>query len=438
MKYLSKENIVRMLMYLCLLLVTFNIEIFNVSFLDFQISLFRILICITIILGLIFKFREIFKIDNSIKYYVLFMVVWVLYAVVSGIWSKDKYEWFQTIYFLFLGLSTLVLFNKYITNRKYLLNCFYSLSFATIIHIVIGLNEYIFQNYWFIKDEYLLKYMYNRWPVSTFTNTNNYAFYLGLSLCVLLFVIKFSKNIWIKRIYFFISILTILLIATTSSRGVILALIFSIIFLLLNKHVFYNAKRELKFIYISLFSMLLFSVVFLCVIAFTNVDYFQSPNNSNSIRLNLSFNSIYFLIKSSFIGVGAGNFEFYLINNAIFDTNGIINSHNWWFEILSEYGIIIFSGYILYIINIYKSTQGIVKTKYRYDYQYITLLFLSIFSIGCISPSSILSMEWMWLLMNVVIVGISISQMEDNYEDIVINEKYNDYWWGSKSSNISS
>jgi len=46
-----------------------------------------------------------------------------------------------------------------------------------------------------------------------------------------------------------------------------------------------------------------------------------------SARLNIMRNGIYFLLSKSVFGVGAGNFEYYMKNFAVYNTKGIINSH---------------------------------------------------------------------------------------------------------------
>ncbi len=420
----SKEKFVRLLIYSCLFLVTFSIEFLSINILNFQVSFFRIMISITVFFGIIFKIKEIIKIDKSLWYYFVFMICWIAYAIVSILWVMNKFEWFQTIYFISLGLLSLWIFYKYITNKKYLFNSFMFFSFSGIIHVLIGLNEVFFKNYLFIKEEYLQKYMYNNWPVSTFTNTNNYAFYLGLSLCVFFFIFKYTKKVSVKLFYFIVSIVALLLVCSTESRGVVLALIVGISFLLLNKHALYNKTKQFNIILVSSAMVFLSLVIILSVVAFNNVEHFQNQLESNSIRLNLTFNSFYLTIKSYFIGVGAGNFEYYITNYALFETAGIVNSHNWWLEILTEYGIIIFLGYIQFIIFLYIETQK----RYKYDkfvdeFQYITTFFLVVFSIGCVSPSSILEMQWLWGMFAVIIAGVKIcSNYEvDKGENLIFN-----------------
>lgn len=430
------EKIVRVLIYICLCLCTFNVSIFSFELLSVQVSLFRLLIVITLLLGLILQIKYLFKVNKIIKYYIVFVFLWLIYALVSVAWINDYFSWIRTVYFLSIFFFSILIFCKYVNNKIYLLNSFICFSVGSIIHIGLGLNEFLFKNYYFIKLEYLDKYILNNWPVSTFTNTNNFAFYLSLSLCVFLFIIKFSNKDWVKILYSIFCVLALFLICTTQSRGVILALIFSSVLVLLNKH----ALNKKTFNILSLVVVLIgvFSLITILVIGFTNIDYFQSPTNSNSIRLNLLFNSFYFNFKSYFMGVGAGNFEYFISNHSLFNTAGIINSHNWWLEILVEYGIVVFGGYIIFVFKMYKQTQREFNSEYNKYSQYIILLFIGTFVVGCISPSSIMHMEWLWILFALFICLINICDKEDNDEDFINDKKYNISWWCTKSGNTIS
>ena len=68
----------------------------------------------------------------------------------------------------------------------------------------------------------------------------------------------------------------------------------------------------------------------------------------------------YLLFLYSAIGFGVGNAEYYMANFAKYYTAGIINPHNWWLEILVDYGILVFVGYIYYIL--YRNYSKFMET----------------------------------------------------------------------------
>lgn len=404
-KGISSDRILRILIYLCIFFSTFNASFLAINLFGFSISLFRILLILTLPIVLLKIRKEIFSLNKKVLPYFIFMFVWFCYALVSYLWIYDTFEWFQTLYFLWLGLLSIYLFSKIVT-KEFFVKCLMSFSLASIVHIVIGAFEYSTGKYLFILDDYYLQYLHNKWPVSTFTNTNNYAFFLSLSVCIFIFLVKYSKDNIIKIIYLTSTIFAVLLICATESRGVVLALIIGTSILLLNKYVFYNYKKQFNIIVYICCSTFLILLITFVLIGKMNLDFFQNPNNSNTIRLNLTINSFQFLIDSNYLGVGAGNFEYWINNFALLPTNGIMNAHNWFLEILSEYGIFIFIGYIGFIVKLYIESQRESNNEFNESFRFLLIFFLVVFCIGSISPSSILEMEWLWILFGVLISGI--------------------------------
>jgi teichuronic acid biosynthesis protein TuaE len=106
------------------------------------------------------------------------------------------------------------------------------------------------------------------------------------------------------------------------------------------------------------------------------------------------------LLKSLGFGVGAGNAEYYMAHYAVYDTRGILNVHNWWVEILVDYGVFIFIGYI---ILYYKLFVSFFKLYFRLDNGFgraaceTVLLGLAGFLFASISSSSIITLRFHWL-----------------------------------------
>jgi O-antigen ligase len=74
---------------------------------------------------------------------------------------------------------------------------------------------------------------------------------------------------------------------------------------------------------------------------------------SASARLNLMLSGLQFTTDSFGFGTGAGSFERMIESgSANFDTYGAINPHNFWIEILSQYGIIVFSLVVAWLVHV--------------------------------------------------------------------------------------
>ena len=172
-----------------------------------------------------------------------------------------------------------------------------------------------------------------------------------------------------------------------------------------------NVKQKIKLI-LGLVVCMLILLIFLSIPI--QGFFLQTTGQINSIatqteekigsvyvRLNLIRNGLSFLRSKAGFGVGAGNFEYYMSNFAIYDTKRIINSHNWWLEILVNYGIFIFIGYIIFYLGIILNLRKIYYEKLsRYEKIICEGLLISLigFSLVSLGPSSIMAFRPQWLL----------------------------------------
>jgi len=122
---------------------------------------------------------------------------------------------------------------------------------------------------------------------------------------------------------------------------------------------------------------------------------------SVAIRINLAWNGLAFLYRTVGFGVGVGNAEYWMANHAFYDTAGILNPHNWWLEILINYGIFIFAGYLIFFISLVRQPWRIWKRTDQSGNRIIPgalLVALVGFSVASIGSSSIMALTPQWLL----------------------------------------
>ncbi|MFP3339948.1 O-antigen ligase family protein, partial [Micrococcus sp. SIMBA_131] len=79
---------------------------------------------------------------------------------------------------------------------------------------------------------------------------------------------------------------------------------------------------------------------------FISTNFQRSEGGSLDIRANILKNVQYYFAESMGFGVGAGNADYFLKNEPIFPIGVFSNVHNWWGEILVNYGAIVFGGYL--------------------------------------------------------------------------------------------
>lgn len=121
---------------------------------------------------------------------------------------------------------------------------------------------------------------------------------------------------------------------------------------------------------------------------------------SLAIRINLLRNSLIFLVNSCGFGVGAGNVEYYMANSQVYDIGEALNVHNWWAEILVNYGLFVFVGYVLFYLGLltklYKVHGKLINTSEKMICEAL-LVGLVVFFFACMSSGSIMTLRPQWI-----------------------------------------
>lgn len=124
-------------------------------------------------------------------------------------------------------------------------------------------------------------------------------------------------------------------------------------------------------------------------------------------RMMLALDSLEMWVKSHLLGVGPSGFTSYLKKNG--SRTYLTNPHNWWLEILSQYGILVFLAYLASMVYIfYKNLKDYLFRRDEKQLQFLCMCV--IFAIGCIAPSSFLGYSYQWILPALGIAFISIKQ----------------------------
>lgn len=408
----KSNNGIKWLIYLLMASTVFGSNILTVK-LAAGLSLFPfrvIFVLVSYLFLLVFLFnRGGFDISHiKVRPYIKFLLFWILYAFFSFLWAKDRPSTIKDLIFLFTNISIILFVVYYFTNLKDF-ERFYNLwLFILLLLISIGLWNNItghqLTEYEGIPSYYEGVFMHT--PRATFNNPNDYATYLALSVPFVITFIRYAKNSVFKLFGVFILLVCIYLIIFTFSRSNYIAILIGFVFwyLFLVKNV--SSKIKIVLISIFLFLFFLFSTSFMETIGdifFTEIKSLteQSDSGSMNIRSNLVKNSFLFLINSFGFGIGAGNSEYYMEHYSVYNTHGITDVHNWWIELLLEYGIFFFLAYLLFYLNIfinlykvYKRLKNVVMKKICES----LLIGLVVFLFASISSSSILNLIIQWML----------------------------------------
>lgn len=391
------------------------------------ISLFPFRFAIIFLLAF-FLFRSGLRFDISkifVRKSLLFHFFWVAYAIVSVVWAADKTSALKHV--IFMGLNVIIIFFSIYVLQS--VNDFWKLIrlWVTlfVLLIPVGIWEFLTGNHLpssglnVVDEGYEL---YKFAPTATFSNQNDYATWISLTFPMLLSLFKFQK-IGIKKLaLFFVLLGTILVLFFTTSRANYIAIILSTGFWLY----FMTGLREKIKYFIAFLTLLVIGFIAMPphileslsfyiedLVALTQIG--SGEDAGINVREYLIINALYFSLGSWGFGVGAGNVEYYMDNFPIYPVNDIGNVHNWFVELLANYGVVILVGYIVLLIFVFRSLWRYHKqVTDRRERLIIEALLCPLvgFPIASISSSSLMAFNPLWIYFGVVLAYINYKLRE--------------------------
>jgi teichuronic acid biosynthesis protein TuaE len=378
----------------------------------FSLFPFRILLpllWILFLLGILINEGKLSISHIRVKHYLLFLALWLVYSVLSLAWAADKVEAIRYNIFLFMGISVIFFVVFYLSNPKDLKR-FYALWLILLVGLIgIGLWNHLTGQQLSVSGlaDAPEPIRYN--PTAVFYNQNDYATYLALSIPFVLAFVRYNRGL-VKRLpAIAILILALYLLIVTFSRANYLAIIiggfFWFLFLL-------RTGSKIKVLVLAglIVLLILFTVpgwaenvvdtVSVQLSSLTSPATADSGLGSIDIRLNLLRNSSVFLVDSYGFGVGAGNAEYHMANFQVYDTEGILNPHNWWAEIAVNWGVFVLIGYTVFYLGILLKLYAIygrLRGKSEKMICEALLVGLVVFFFASMSSSSIMAFAPQWL-----------------------------------------
>ncbi len=391
----------------------------------FSIFPFRVLLpllWLLFLLGMLINEGKLNIMHIKVKHYLLFLGLWLIYAILSLAWAADKIEALREIIFLFMGVSV-IFFVVYYCNNFSDLKRLYTLWLLVLVPLVcIGLWEHTTGNHLSISGLADVPERFRYAPTGVFQNQNDYATYLALSISFVITFVRYNDRL-LKRLFGMVLLMPCLyLVVVTFSRAnylaIILGLAFWFLFLL-------KIRSKVKVLALAGIVAVLLFVVFSEQVLRTlgvvgaQLSGLAAPSEhtlgSVGVRLNLIKNSLIFLMNSYGFGVGAGNVEYYMTNFSVYETGGILNVHNWWAEILVDYGILIFIGYTLFYLGLLVKlyiAYGKLTDNSRKMICEALLVGLVVFFFASISSSSIMAIGAQWILFSLALSFLNCCRLK--------------------------
>ncbi|MBK7128339.1 MAG: hypothetical protein IPH66_03105 [Crocinitomicaceae bacterium] len=128
--------------------------------------------------------------------------------------------------------------------------------------------------------------------------------------------------------------------------------------------------------------------------------------NSNKIRVALIKNGLDYTLQSRLIGIGPGQFRYKeRTNDKKYYTTTVEGPHFWFIEIVSQYGILIFLGYLFFLWMIFFNAVKQVKKDAEKSFYIILSLF--VFCAISVMPSAFLILDINWIFILTLIILVS-------------------------------
>lgn len=318
----------------------------------------------------------------------LFFILWLVYGLTQFLIVNQTDRAMSHLLSLAFGIC-IVLFMTRIVDSKSKIELFYKIwGIGLICTIIVAWWEIITGNH--LPKSGAITYNIYKAATAFHFNPNDYSFYLILSLPVIFYWIKqkfIYKVLGLCMLYssFFIMFIN------QSRLALILFFVGVLVFLF---ELFKNKKKKQVFLFLTTAVVCMLLNVDLISQSLEQITTLRGFDNSTNVRIDLMDAAIQIFINHP-LGVGAGNLELYM------PVVGY-NAHNFWVEILVNYGMLIFIGLIgFFALSLFsfmkngnKETRDVIK-----PILWMAILFLP----GCVMSSTIFQLPMVWVLFGVMV-----------------------------------
>lgn len=420
-QFVSMEHLYWLTLYLLIAATFLNNAIYSIDVGPFSLFPYRLLLVIALFLFLVNvlqnkEFHQRWR-DVKVKGMLSFFLFWLGYGFISLLWTKSFSDGVKYLFLLGMGTAFICLIVMHFTKLERLMSFYVIWMAMTVLLMLIGFYNHFTLQHLPSSSLYSGPEYKQHYPTSVFFNQNDFATFLSITFFFYLSLCKNSKNGYIKGTALILSLCAIVLIGYTGSRASLLGValggavyVFILLPRLLKKWAIL-LSAAFSILFVLLFYNRIAGVIYRLFFAPTDSAYNNEVLPSNEARANLLKNAFHYLLDSFGFGVGAGNVPYYLRNEPIFATNQVEQVHNWLVEILVNFGLVVFLGYVvLYVFLFYQLYRFYGKGLGRSEKMLIegTLVALVSFLVSSISPSSIsnLFFHWVFLALAISIVNV--------------------------------
>ena len=366
--------------------------------------------------------------------YFIFLVVFIVYGILSFFWSIDKKDAFVGIYNYAIMICFLLMFviensnmNDLRKTMKVLLVLFCGILVVGLIEILgydIGIrNTFIDQGLYFTDP--VSAYM-NRVPSSFYYNPNTYSFVLGVAIVLLMGKFMYLQDNKEKLILGLILTVSIVELIFAQSRTVWIAIGIVLIAMIIISFITRDKKVGIK--------ALIFLIVYFLIINLVGMISFMKPyygkinrtpilneinigaideekwlestekggTSSMSKRATIVDNIYKGVIKEkNYFGFGVNNTSNYIL--AQNNTYGVVSVHCLWLEILGDFGVVILLYFVYICISMFIKLL-MLSIKFKENRESYTMAMMACIGVAffVFSPSTVVAFIPFWITMGII------------------------------------
>ena len=362
------------------------------------VTAYRSVMILCFLLSFIVIKREQIKMSQLQIGMLLILYFWICVALLQIFFNTklELKEGLKEIVYIIFGFCICWCVYVYIKDFEHLKQTYKCLKYITIMLILMGVLESILGVHWPISkfnDTVAMQFEMERWGttqesykwISTgpFYNENDFS-----AVLTILMPFLFYDNSNIKR----------KIVAMLSFGGIVVIVILNGSLISIGGIAFYCAykiwKKSSLHIKVAEIISIFVALMAVCINCGALIDYIK--NTSLFIRLELYVESLKLSLNNIFLGIGPGAFEQYFELYPL--KAGITNPHNYFIEILSQYGLITL-GLLIFLFIIFFYILMLNKKIYEAE---IMIEVLLVYTISSFAPSSFIDKSFSWLPMALI------------------------------------
>jgi len=390
----------------------------NVTIGSLYIYPFRVLFPFLVLIFFLRNFKQRMNLPHiQVRGTMMFLFFWIMYGGISLLWADFKDLGLLHWSILIQNIVLIFFVVNYVTTAKALKKLVLLSVFVLGLTLLVGLWETWTGSHLELSSYYVPLYeIYRYVPTGTFYNPNDFATYITIFLPILLIWTVSNKSRSLKLLGFIMIISSIYILIKTESRAnyIAVAIEFFLWFIITGK----IKDRLIALIALGVIGIII-SIGLLNLdqplLRFLQLQLFSLSSETlpDSIRLQLLQAGFKSFLNSWGMGLGPGNVNA-LMPAYMSSSVETMNVHNFWLEILFNYGVLIFLSFIIVYAQILKQLF-IIRFTQKYEYnQYAGGLFLSMIGIiiGGTSSSSLIGVIPFWVLLGLCIAVINIYRLD--------------------------